>query len=164
MLRAIAPIIGSFGMLAVVACSGRDPVANGANNTAELPAVNEPAPSATGEVHGDAVRPAGPLPTAAVKIPVTFQGRWGLTPDDCVPGRSDAKGLLEIAGDELHFYESRAVPAKGVSTDANSISGDFAFTGEGMQWTKFQSLQLRGHELVRTETNPAASFTYAKCT
>jgi len=164
MLRAIAPILASFGMLAVVACGGRDPVANDAGNTAELPTLNEPAPSATGEPHGDAVRPAGALPAPAVKIPAAFQGRWGLTPNDCVPGRSDAKGLLEIAGDELHFYDSRAVPAKGVSTDANSISGDFAFVGEGMQWTKFQSLQLRGHELVRTENNPAASFTYAKCT
>ena len=164
MLRAVAPIIACFGMAAVVACSGRDPVANEANNTAGLPAVNEAAPSATGEPHGDATKPATSTPQAAASIPAALHGRWGLNPNDCVPGRSDAKGLLVISENDLRFYESRAVPSKGVSASADSISGDFAFTGEGMEWTKYQALQLRGRELVRTETSPAASFTYAKCT
>ena len=164
MLRAIGPIIACLGMLTIVACGGRDPVANEANNTAGLPAVNEAAPSATGEPHGDATRPATSVPEPAASIPAALHGRWGLNPNDCVPGRSDAKGLLVVSGGDLRFYESRAVPSKGVSASEDSISGDFAFTGEGMEWTKYQALQLRGRELVRTETNPAASFTYAKCT
>lgn len=78
--------------------------------------------------------------------------------------KGDAKGLLVISDNELRFYESRAVPAANARGDSNSISGDFAFTGEGQTWTKFQSLQLQKKELVRTESNPTASFTYAKCT
>lgn len=164
MLRAIAPIIACLGMLAIVGCGGRDPVAKEANNTAGLPVVNEAAPSATGEPHGDATRPATSTPQAAASIPAALHGRWGLNPNDCVPGRSDAKGLLVVSGDGLRFYESRAVPSAGAAPGQDSISGEFAFTGEGMEWTKYQSLQLQGRELVRTETNPTASFVYAKCT
>jgi len=164
MLRAVAPIIASFGMLAIVACGGRDPVADGANNTAGLPEINEPAPDATGAppdnaAPGENVAEAAPI----VKIPVALHGRWGLGPNDCIPGRSDAKGLLTITDGDLRFYESRAIPGARVETDRDSISGDFAFTGEGQSWTKFQALKAQGNQLVRTETNPAASFTYAKC-
>jgi len=163
MLRAIAPIIGSLGMLTVVACGGREPVDKQANDTAGLPSVNEAAPSATGEPHGDKTAPGSVGVSAEARIPAALQGRWGLGPNDCMPGRGDAKGLLVISGNELRFYESRAVPAKVIGAKQDSISGDFAFTGEGMSWTKFQSLRLQGPELVRTENNPAASFTYAKC-
>src|SRR5690348_15675743 len=103
MLRAIGPIIACLGMLTIVACGGRDPVANEANNTAGLPAVNEAAPSATGEPHGDATRPATSVPEPAASIPAALHGRWGLNPNDCVPGRSDAKGLLVVSGSDLRF-------------------------------------------------------------
>jgi hypothetical protein len=80
-----------------------------------------------------------------------------------MPGRSDAKGLLVISPNELRFYESRAVPAPGVQADADSMSGNFAFTGEGQSWTKYESFKLDKQVLVRTETRPTASFSYAKC-
>jgi len=156
------PFISCLAFLAIVACSGNDPVDDKAGRTAGLPDINATAPSAAGEPHKDTV-PAKPLPAAATAIPAALQGRWGLTPADCTSSLGDAKGLLVINGNELRFYESRAVPIDGTAADDNSISGDFAFTGEGMSWTKFQSLRLQGPELVRTENNPAASFTYAKC-
>ncbi|MFL6728712.1 MAG: hypothetical protein ACJ8EZ_02140 [Sphingomicrobium sp.] len=65
--------------------------------------------------------------------------------------------------DDLEFYESRAVPASDTQRSADSISGDFAFTGEGQTWTKFEALTLKDDELVRTDSNPMASFTYARC-
>jgi hypothetical protein len=68
-----------------------------------------------------------------------------------------------VTADRLTFYESRAVPSSGVQTDDNSISGNFDFTGEGETWTKFEALKRSGDKLTRTETNPAASYTYAKC-
>ena len=71
--------------------------------------------------------------------------------------------MLVITGDQLRFYESRAVPAADVQASDTSISGDFTFTGEGQTWTRFESLQLQKQDLVRTETKPAASFIYAKC-
>jgi hypothetical protein len=166
MLRAIAPIISCFGMLAIVACGGRDPVADGADNTAGLPVINEAAPDATGAPPTNSVQEsnANDLPGASARIPAALHGRWGLGPNDCMPERGDAKGLLIISADDLRFYESRAVPASDIEAGEDSISGNFAFTGEGQSWTKFQALKAQGNQLVRTETNPAASFTYAKCT
>ncbi len=93
-----------------------------------------------------------------------FHGRWGLTPGDCTSTRGDAKGLLIVAADKLTFYESRAVPKGNVETSADSFSADFAFTGEGQSWTRYQSLELqKGGKLVRTESGPMASYTYAQC-
>jgi hypothetical protein len=156
------PFISCIAVLAVTACGGNDPVATGANQTAGLPDINAAAPSADGEPHNQ-TEPAKPLPPPAMRIPAALQGRWGLTPADCIPGRPDAKGLLEISADGLKFYESRAVPAAGVAGDADSISGDFAFMGEGQSWTKYEALKLDKTVLTRTETKPSASFSYAKC-
>lgn len=157
------PFITTALVLALFACGKPDPVDDkAAAAAARLPKVNPPAPSATGEPRA-ATAPARPLPAPAVTIPASLQGRWGLSPGDCMPGRSDAKGLLVISPNELRFYESRAVPAPGVQADTGSISGNFAFTGEGQTWTKYESLKLDKQVLVRTETKPTASFSYAKC-
>ena len=161
MLR--VPFISFFALLAVASCGGRDPVDDkAAARTTGLPDVNVPAPSATGEPRG-ATTPAEAAPTPSAKIPAALQGRWGLTPADCMPGRSDAKGLLTITADDLRFYESRAVPAEQVDGDANSMDGNFAFTGEGQSWTKYVALKADKGRLTRTETKPTASFSYAKC-
>lgn len=158
------PFISCFAVLAIASCSARDPVDQSANaaETAKLPTINAPAPTSLGEPHGN-TGPAKPLPAASTQIPASLQGRWGLTPADCTPGRADAKGLLIVSADQLKFYESRSVPAVDVASDAASISGKFAFTGEGQSWTKYEALKIQDHKLVRTEMNPTASFTYAKC-
>jgi len=157
------PFISSALVLALFACGRSSPVDDKAANAAtKLPSVNAPAPSTIGEPHV-ATTPARPLPAPTARIPAGLQGRWGLTPADCVPGRSDAKGLLIISPGELRFYESRAVPAADVQADGDSIAGNFAFAGEGQSWTKYESLKLDKNVLVRTETKPTASFSYAKC-
>jgi len=156
------PFISCLAIFAVTACGGDDPVATGANQTAGLPDINAVAPSADGGPHNQ-TEAAKPLPPAAARIPAALQGRWGLTPADCMPGRPDAKGLLEISEGGLRFYESRAVPSADVAGDENSIGGNFAFTGEGQSWTKYEALKLDKAVLTRTETKPSASFTYAKC-
>ena len=164
MLRAVPPVIACLGMLMIVACGGRDPVDKQANNTAGLPAPNIPAPDATGARPTNDAAPAVSAPPAATaRIPAALHGRWGLSPGDCTSTRGDAKGLLIIGPDELRFYESRAVPTANAQASADSISGDFTFTGEGQTWTRFQSLSIQRDGLVRTESNPMASFTYAKC-
>lgn len=99
----------------------------------------------------------------APDIPTSLQGRWGLTPSDCMSQRGDAKGLLVITAGELRFYQSTAVPAADAHADAASINGHFNFTGEKRTWTKFEALKKNGDKLTRTETNPAASYIYAKC-
>lgn len=163
MLRAIGPIVAFALMATVVACSGRDPVADGANNVIGLPAANANAPSPPdGSPPANATAPAEPAAPSS-KIPAALQGRWGLTPGDCTSALGDAKGLLVVNGRELRFYESRAVPSPGIDAESDSITGNFRFTGEGQNWTKFEKLERRDNKLVRTESNPAASYIYAKC-
>jgi hypothetical protein len=155
-------------MAATAACGQSDPVADNAANSAALPApadanVSNPTgapPPANSSA--SAAQGAGTSTTTAA-IPAAFHGRWGLTPGDCTSTRGDNKGLLTVNSNELKFYESRAVPSGNVQRSADSFSGDFSFTGEGMTWTKYQALERRGTQLVRTESNPMASFTYARC-
>lgn len=156
------PLISCTLLLIVSACGGRDPVDKQAVKASALPDVNSPAPTAIGEPHKD-TGPARPLPPASATIPAALQGRWGLTPADCSGDPSAAKGLLVITPDQLRFYESRAVPAADVGADSNSISGNFAFTGEGQSWTRYEALKVSKNQLTRTEIKPTASFTYAKC-
>jgi hypothetical protein len=149
---------------ALAACGGNEPVADGAENTAALPSINKPAASADGAPPANATAPSTSSATnPAAAIPPALHGRWGLTPADCTSTRGDAKGLLVVSADGLQFYESRAVPTGNVQTSGNSIGADFAFTGEGQTWTKFQTLVLEDDKLVRTESSPMASFTYARC-
>ena len=159
-MKSFVPLL--FACAAVAACDARNPVDAKAGNTDGLPIIDKPAASATG------ARPANAIDSQSVavsgeRIPAVLHGRWGLAPADCTSTRGDAKGLLVVGPDEIRFYESRAVPGANAQTGTDSISGDFRFTSEGQTWTKFQALELQRNELVRTESNPMASFTYARC-
>ena len=164
-----AYLLCAVPILAFAACERADPVADDASDAASLPA---PAESNVSDPSGapppanaasPPTRDTGAAPTPAAAIPAAFHGRWGLTPGDCTSTRGDAKGLLTISAGGLKFYESRAVPVGNAQSSADSFSADFAFTGEGMEWSKYQTLERRGDELVRTESRPMASFTYARC-
>jgi hypothetical protein len=152
-------------LLTAAACTKRDPVANGANEVIALPtSANVTAPSPAGEPPRRNTAPATvAIAAPAATIPAALLGRWGLTPADCTSALGDAKGLLIVSPGELRFYESRAVPGENVTGDSTSISGQFHFTGEGQSWTRFEALKANHQKLVRTESNPPASFTYAKC-
>lgn len=159
--------------LALIGCEQRDPVAEEANNIVGLPSPDHVAGARDGTPSADGSAPANvaTIPASQVSparpaaaIPTPLHGRWGLTPADCTSTRGDAKGLLVVDADGLQFYESRAVPAAHVRILKDSISADFAFIGEGQSWTRFETLQIRQEKMVRTESNPMASFTYARCT
>ena len=158
MKRFHPPILAGLAIMAIAACAKRDPVDESAN------AVGPPA--TTNDSAGAVAGGPPPISNAAVPsgtIPAALQGRWGLTPADCSSTRGDAKGLLVIGADKLKFYESQAVPGVSIESSDDGISGEFNFTGEGQSWSKYVSLKLQGDELVRTERNPMASYTYAKC-
>lgn len=151
-------------MLCIASCGGKDPVDKKAANTAGLPDINAKAPTSIGEPHVETTpAAAASSPAPGAKIPAALQGRWGLTPADCISPHGDAKGLLVIDDHELRFYESRAVPGADVDTDVGSIAGNFAFTGEGQSWMKYEALRVAKGVLTRTESNPTASFNYARC-
>jgi hypothetical protein len=152
-----------FAIAALAACNRPDPVADNANNVEALPTVNQRSPNPTGAPPANASEADGTLPASAGRIPAALQGRWGLTPGDCTSTRGDAKGLLVVEPTRLRFYESRAVPSPGIQVEADSVSGNFAFTGEGQEWVKYQSLEGQGDKLVRTERDPVATFTYVRC-
>jgi hypothetical protein len=106
-----------------------------------------------------------PLPT---EVPAAYQGRWGLTAEDCTSDRGDAKGLLEVNGTELRFYESVGTLEEVTGATAGRFRGNFAFTGEGMEWQRDFVLDLRddGQVLVRREFGEDASadaFDYMRC-
>ncbi|HEY8592783.1 MAG TPA: hypothetical protein VIL42_07950 [Sphingomicrobium sp.] len=149
------------GLLLASCGGGPDPVDNDANGASLPQPSTDRGPEAAGEAPTSDVAPV--TATSAGSIPASLHGRWGLNPADCTSTRGDAKGLLTVSATELRFYESRAVPGADVVFDDDSVKGRFNFTGEGMEWSKFQALQVQGNKLVRTETDPAASFTYAKC-
>lgn len=117
---------------------------------------------------GDGATPPPPPPgtdrTAA--IPAEMQGRWGLKPADC---RSEAaEGLLTVAPDRLTFYESVGELGDVTARTDNRIRATYAFTGEGMNWTRDVSLTLEddGRTLVRRERGSEASpgaFIYTRC-
>jgi hypothetical protein len=164
-MRLRLPLITSALILAVVACNKPGPVANNVAAAAPPVAVNADARDPAGGPTGNKSEPAAAAPpqSASASIPAELQGRWGLTPADCSEPLANAKGLLVINSGELRFYESRAVPAPDVHIDAGTTSGTFHFSGEGQSWDKFESLQRKGSKLTRTEGNPTASYTYAKC-
>src|SRR5215218_8148614 len=158
MIRFFAPIVVISGLMSMVACSGRDPVvADEANNLAAAPTdvdvlpPDESVATPTNELENGA---AEPVNDAASAIPAFLHGRWGLTPADCTSTRGDAKGLLVVSADQMKFYESVGKPAGALEISPDSASGDFAFTGEGMTWKKYQVLELQNGKLVRTESSP----------
>ena len=160
------------GALSLAACGGSDPVAEDAENATDLPSVDNVAggrdgvPSADGAPpQNTAAAPSASQPASGpvAAIPAVLHGRWGMTPGDCTSRRGDDKGLLTVSAGRLLFYESEALPARNVEASDDSFSADFAFTGEGQSWTKYQALSLDDDRLVRTESSPMASFTYARC-
>jgi hypothetical protein len=106
--------------------------------------------------------------TAAAAIPAAIQGRWGLGPNDCDPSRSDAKGLLTIGPDSLTFYESVGELRDIRERDDSRIRASFAFTGEGMSWTRDEALRVEdgGKALIRQEygeDGPPGPLRYSRC-
>ena len=179
MLRFYVPIAMLGGIASLVACSGTKPVADEANNVAAAPTETDVLPpdestaTPTNDLEngddedvnagGEDLNVSAADGNATV-IPAALQGRWGLTPADCTSLRGDTKGLLIVSSDNLRFYESQARPKGEIKRTPKSVSGDFAFTGEGMNWKKYQVIELQAGKLVRTESSPMKSYTYARCT
>ena len=112
---------------------------------------------------------AEPLPAAqGDTIPAAFHGRWGINPGDCTDENGDAKGSIQISGEQLRFYESLATIDTVSERGADTIRATYDFTGEGQEWSRDIKLAISedGTELTRTEygedamTDPA---TYTKC-
>lgn len=155
--------LAAIPALALAACdtAPTDDTAADAD-TAETPAPVEP----------DSAVPADDGVSAPddnmASIPAALQGRWGLVAADCTSTRGDAKGLIEITGDTITFYESRATLDDVAERGDDSIRATFSFTGEGMTWTRDMALAAQdgGETLVRTEYGEDAMadpLRYSRC-
>jgi len=136
--------------------------------TSERPA-QEDAAIASAAVESDPAAVAAAADAASGGIPQALQGRWGLVPADCEPGRADAKGLLVVGADSLEFYESTATLGEVAARSAGQIRADFAFTGEGMTWEREMELVStgRGEAMLQREFGEEATtepLEYARCT
>ena len=141
------PIFAMLLVGGIAACGKQEPVDQGANALGPVVVTTDSAGQAAG----------GPPPAAATRggvkgtIPEAIQGRWGITPADCIVGASDAHGLLTIGPEEIKFYESRATPGNSIEANDQGISGNWNFAGEGERWTDYISFKLQSDGLVRTE-------------
>lgn len=104
----------------------------------------------------------------ARRIPPAMQGRWALVPNDCTSTRGDAKGLLVAGPSSLRHYESVGTLNGVTKAGADHLSGTFAYTGEGMNWTREVTLSLAddGKRLVFGDTGddgPPGNRTYTRC-
>ena len=120
---------------------------------------------ATEETAATAAATPAPLPS---EIPAAFQGRWGLSAEDCTAEAGAAGGVLEVTGTELQFYESVGTLEEVTGATDGRLRGKFAFTGEGEEWERDVVLDLRGNGqvLVRREFGEGASlepFDYTRC-
>lgn len=146
----------TLAALALAACSSSDEPSETASPESEAPAAM-PEPSASSE-------PA----SLSDAIPAAIQGRWGLVPADCTSTRGDAKGLLVIGPEKLTFYESVGTLGTVKEGGDKRLLASFAYTGEGMSWTREEELVVNegGKELVRTEHGKGAMpqpLTYTRC-
>lgn len=158
----------AFLMLA--ACSGGD----SGNNSSESASgqVQEPTDANLQDDPQNSVVPLttptnapAPSPSPVAALPTEYHGRWGMVSNDCVPGRDDAKGLMIVSADGLGFYESRGRIEKIATAQAGTLTLDLAFTGEGQEWNRRETLTLLddGKTLVREEQKPSGSFRYTRC-
>ncbi len=166
-MRRFPARIGSacIAALALVACGRPGPVAENTESAAALPDVDRQPPDAmtgAGDVEPSNAAAPGAADKGTAEIPTALRGRWALSPGDCVLS-TPSPGVLIVTADGLRFHESVARPLAKSQTSADTISGDFAFSGEGESWVRFQTLQLQDKRLVRTERDPMRSYAYVRC-
>ena len=158
----------SAALLACGACSkpapAPEPTASEAvqAESSAAPIVAEADPTPTGMPSGSTTG----IPEFG--IPVAVQGRWGLVPADCTSTRGDAKGLMIVSATTLTFYESRGTLKQIAEQSDTRLRANFAFSGEGMTWTRDELLDVQGggKTLVRREYGEEAApgpFKYARC-
>lgn len=159
-------------VLSAAACGKNVPVAEDADNAANLDAVVAEANATAEAVREQAdesppapgtnqTEPMMPSPTPGDIIPAHYQGRWGMVSADCTSTRGDAKGLMTIGDTRIKFYESIATLTERRPAIATSFSGLFAFRGEGQAWEKVMTFTRTGDSLKRADQD--GTYTYRRC-
>ena len=171
MTNRLATLLAVAPLILLAACDPGSEQPSGGNDMASVPIETRSGDNGAADAQrsddGPTSMPNGPMEGTfpGTLIPRSFHGRWGMVAADCGPDKAAAKGLLTIGSEILRFYESVGEPVTLEQTGPGRIEGSFAFSGEGMEWTKQMTLTLGsdGDTLVRTESDPDGSFTYTRC-
>jgi len=151
---------------ALAACSRQTPPAEGPTDPASMSQTAAPEPMPPSPSAGPVAQPG--VPAAAKSIPEGMRGRFGLVPADCTATRGDDKGLLTVGPNSLKFYESVALLRDVGESTATHLKAHFAYSGEGMEWTRNAVLDLTdgGRTLILEEFGDDAvpgPRTYTRC-
>ncbi len=114
---------------------------------------------------------ATPTPNAARDraFPADFRGFWGATDDDCELANTAATGRIDVDGDTIRFYESKARVQALRPVSPVALTADLRFSGEGQATfaTETYLLENGGTSLLRTRPaaggQPAVSVRYKRC-
>ena len=156
----------ALALVLVLAACGSNPAAENqaATDMETLPA-DESAATPGDQLENGATEAPANLTTGNVEtlIPAALHGRWGLSAEDCVPGRDETRGLVAISAESIRLYESVAKPAKVLERTDTSIRGEFAFTRKGLSWTGPLSWSLNGDRLTRIDSELDSKQVYTRC-
>jgi hypothetical protein len=146
--------------LALSACSSGQPPAGDPSSSAPSPAASTAPAAGVGSPSMTAQREDD--------IPTAIRGRWGQVPADCTSTRGDAKGLLMIDETHLRYYESVGTLGAIKERSGTRLHAAFAFSGEGMTWTRDEVLDVEdgGRSLTERQSGDSAQtgvLKYARC-
>lgn len=114
---------------------------------------------------------SSPTPSAAGdrKLPVAFQGYWGVAPGDCDLRNADAAGRISVDADRLRLEDGKATVEKLVERSPSIVDTMLridAAAGAGNRPVRFM-LEQGGTRLVMTRGavagTPAATIRYRRC-
>lgn len=138
----------------------------GCGETSEPDGVNTEAANALPDAEATAGEPVTDArEDMAQTIPAALQGDWAMTEGDCFPENGAAKGRIEISDTQMRFYESVGTLSQVQERDAEKLVATFDFTGEGMEWTRTETLSLDGAVMTRSTDQGDAQgpYEYSRC-
>ncbi|NCP10836.1 MAG: hypothetical protein GW859_02575 [Sphingomonadales bacterium] len=99
-------------------------------------------------------------------FPAAFEGRWGITPEECAKADSTAEMYVTIKGDTLDFADRKGKVTSMRVDSPGRLTTEIAFSGQGRNWqrtTKF-FLENEGTQLGRADTDPVIfNVNYTRC-
>ena len=122
---------------------------------ADFPYLGELAIDGAAAVRGCA-RPASMPPpgetgadtaSAGGEIPARFHGRWATDAGACERPEASIEGIT-IEARALRFHESIGVPQRVERMDADTVRITSAYSGEGEEWSREQTLHLVGPDTL----------------
>lgn len=147
MHKRLSLTVAAAPLLALAAC-GDTSMPDGVNS--------EPA-NALPDGEAEVAAPTDTTAETERTIPAPLQGQWGMADADCTSRAGDAtsragdaKGLLTIDATTLRFYESLGTLSEVQERDASHLVARFDFVGEGMEWSRTETLKLDGAVLIRS--------------